>query len=66
MIAYVGFDEKERDWLLNSGIYMSSKITINYIDGNGNKLIESEMKSQLEPNYSFEAPEIDKLVLKNA
>ena len=64
-IAYVGFDEKERDWLLNSGIYMSSKITINYIDGNGNKLIESEIKSQLEPNYSFEAPEIEGYMVLN-
>ena len=64
-IAYVGFDEKEREWLLNSGIYMSSKITINYIDGDGNKLIDSEIKSQLEPNYSFKAPEIEGYIALN-
>ena len=58
-IVYVGFDEKEREWLINSGIYMAKKITVHYKDGYGNSLNESEEYPMLDVNYHFEAPEIE-------
>ena len=58
-IIYVGFDEKEREWLINSGIYMAKKITVHYKDGYGNSLKESEEYPMLDVKYHFEAPEIE-------
>lgn len=58
-IVYVGLDEKEREWLINSGIYMAKKITVHYKDGYGNSLKESEEYPMLNVNYHFEAPEIE-------
>ena len=58
-IVYVGSDEKEREWLINSGIYMAKKITVNYKDGYGNSLKESEEYPMLDVKYHFEAPEIE-------
>ena len=57
-IAYIGLDEKERNWLLNSGVYMSKILTIKYVDGEGNKIANEEKISQLEPEYSIKAKEI--------
>ena len=36
MIAYVGTDEKEKEWLLNSGVYISKTLTVKYVDQDGN------------------------------
>ena len=58
-IIYVGLDEKEREWLINSGIYMAKKITVYYKDGYGNSLKESEEYPMLDVKYHFEAPEIE-------
>ena len=58
-IVYVGLDEKEREWLINSGIYMAKKITVHYKDGYGNSLKESEEYPMLDVKYHFEAPEIE-------
>ena len=58
-IVYVGLDEKEREWLINSGIYMAKKITVHYKDGYGNNLKEREEYPMLDVKYHFEAPEIE-------
>ena len=53
MIAYVGFDEKEKNWLLNSGIYMSKKFTVQYINEYGEKLFPDEEIAELDTEYVF-------------
>lgn len=37
MIAYIGSDEKEKEWLLNSGVYMSKTLTVKFVDQDENK-----------------------------
>ena len=59
MIEYIGTDEKEKQWLLNSGVYVSKTLTLNYVDGNGNKLLESEKISLLDNEYRIEVKKID-------
>jgi type II secretory pathway pseudopilin PulG len=58
-LVYVGTDEKEKQWLVNSGIYISKKITVHYKDGDGNKLKESEEYPVLDVEYRFEAADIE-------
>ena len=58
-IAYVGFDEKEREWLVNSGIYMSKKFTVRYVNENGEELLPSEEISQLDVECKYTAKEVE-------
>ena len=39
-LVYIGLDEKERQWVEETRIINAPKLTINYIDEEGNKLIE--------------------------
>ena len=59
MIAYIGNDEKERAWLVNSGIYMSKQFTIRYINENGEDLLPSEEIAELNAEYTYYAKEIE-------
>ena len=59
MIAYVGTDDKERQWLLNSGVYMAKTLTVKYIDQDGNKLKEDTSISVMDNYYSVDVPEIE-------
>jgi len=58
-IAYVGLDDKEKEWLINSGIYMSKKFTISYLDGFGNKLLPDDEKAELDIEYTVYPKEVD-------
>ena len=58
-IAYVGLDDKEKEWLINSGIYMSKKFTISYLDGFGNKLLLDDEKADLDIEYTVYPKEVD-------
>ena len=58
-IAYVGNDEKERAWLVNSGIYMSKQFTIRYINEYGEDLLPSEEIAELNAEYTYYAKEIE-------
>ena len=59
MIAYVGTDEKEKQWLLNSGVYMSKTLTVKYVDQDGNKLKEDTSIAVMDNYYSVDVPEIE-------
>ena len=59
MIAYVGTDEKEKEWLLNSGVYMAKTLTVKYVDQDGNKLKEDESMPLMDNYYSVDVPEIE-------
>ena len=58
-IAYVGLDDKEKAWLLNSGIYMSKKFTISYLDGFGNKLLPDDEKAELDIEYTVYPKDVE-------
>ena len=59
MIAYVGTDEKEKEWLLNSGVYMAKTLTVKYVDQDGNKLKEDASMPLMDNYYSVDVPEIE-------
>ena len=59
MIAYVGTDDKEKQWLLNSGVYMSKTLTVKYVDQDGNKLKEDTSIAVMDNYYSVDVPEIE-------
>lgn len=59
MIAYIGSDEKEKEWLLNSGVYMSKTLTVKFVDQDENKIKEDMNIAVLDNYYSIELPEID-------
>ena len=59
MIAYVGTDEKEKEWLLNSGVYMAKTLTVKYVDQDGNKLKEDKSMPLMDNYYSVDVPEIE-------
>ena len=59
MIAYVGTDAKEKEWLLNSGVYMAKTLTVKYVDQDGNKLKEDEIMPLMDNYYSVDIPEIE-------
>ena len=59
MIAYVGTDEKEKEWLLNSGVYIAKTLTVKYVDQDGNKLKEDESIPLMDNYYSVDVPEIE-------
>ena len=59
MIAYVGTDAKEKEWLLNSGVYMAKTLTVKYVDQDGNKLKEDESMPLMDNYYSVDVPEIE-------
>ena len=59
MIAYVGTDAKEKEWLLNSGVYMSKTLTVKYVDQDGNKLKEDTSIAVMDNYYSVDVPEIE-------
>lgn len=65
MIAYVGTDEKEKYWLLNSGVYMPKTLTVKYVDQDGNKLREDTLIAILDNYYSIDVPEIEGYVRFN-
>ena len=58
-IAYVGNDEKEKEWLVNSGVYVAKQFTVRYVDGNGNDLLPQEEIAQLDIEYTFYPKTID-------
>ena len=58
-IAYVGNDEKEKEWLVNSGVYVAKQFTVRYVDGNGNDLLPQEEIAQLDIEYTFYPKSID-------
>ncbi len=59
MIAYVGTDAKEKEWLLNSGVYMAKTLTVKYVDQDGNKLKEDKSMPLMDNYYSVDVPEIE-------
>lgn len=59
MIAYVGTDAKEKEWLLNSGVYMAKTLTVKYVDQDGNRLKEDESITLMDNYYSVDVPEIE-------
>ena len=59
MIAYVGSDAKEKEWLLNSGVYMAKTLTVKYVDQDGNKLKEDKSMPLMDNYYSVDVPEIE-------
>ena len=59
MIAYVGSDAKEKEWLLNSGVYIAKTLTVKYVDQDGNKLKEDESIPLMDNYYSVDVPEIE-------
>ena len=59
MIAYVGTDAKEKEWLLNSGVYIAKTLTVKYVDQDGNKLKEDESITLMDNYYSVDVPEIE-------
>ena len=59
MIAYVGSDAKEKEWLLNSGVYIAKTLTVKYVDQDGNKLKEDEIMPLMDNYYSVDVPEIE-------
>ena len=59
MIVYVGSDAKEKEWLLNSGVYIAKTLTVKYVDQDGNKLKEDESIALMDNYYSVDVPEIE-------
>ena len=59
MIVYVGSDAKEKEWLLNSGVYMAKTLTVKYVDQDGNRLKEDESITLMDNYYSVDVPEIE-------
>ena len=59
MIAYVGSDAKEKEWLLNSGVYMAKTLTVKYVDQDGNKLKDNTSVAIMDNYYSVDVPEIE-------
>ena len=59
MIVYVGSDAKEKEWLLNSGVYIAKTLTVKYVDQDGNKLKEDESMPLMDNYYSVDVPEIE-------
>ena len=59
MIAYVGSDAKEKEWLLNSGVYIAKTLTVKYVDQDGNRLKEDESITLMDNYYSVDVPEIE-------
>ena len=59
MIVYVGTDEKEKAWLVNSGVYIAKQFTIRYINEYGEELCPSEEIAQIDAEYTYYAKEID-------
>ena len=59
MIAYVGSDAKEKEWLLNSGVYIAKTLTVKYVDQDGNKLKEDASMPLMDNYYSVDVPEIE-------
>ena len=59
MIAYVGLDAKEKEWLLNSGVYIAKTLTVKYVDQDGNKLKEDTSIPLMDNYYSVDVPEIE-------
>ncbi len=59
MIVYVGKDAKEKEWLLNSGVYIAKTLTVKYVDQDGNKLKEDESIALMDNYYSVDVPEIE-------
>ena len=59
MIAYVGSDAKEKEWLLNSGVYIAKTLKVKYVDQDGNKLKEDESIALMDNYYSVDVPEIE-------
>ena len=59
IIAYVGSDAKEKEWLLNSGVYIAKTLTVKYVDQDGNKLKEDESIPLMDNYYSVDVPEIE-------
>lgn len=58
-LVYIGLDEKERQWVEEARIINAPKLTINYIDEEGNKLIEPYIITVPNKKYSIKSPEID-------
>ena len=59
MIVYVGKDAKEKEWLLNSGVYIAKTLTVKYVDQDGNKLKEDASIPLMDNYYSVDVPEIE-------
>ena len=59
MIVYVGSDAKEKEWLLNSGVYIAKTLTVKYVDQDGNKLKEDKSMPLMDNYYSVDVPEIE-------
>ena len=59
MIAYVGSDAKEKEWLLNSGVYIAKTLIVKYVDQDGNKLKEDTSIAVMDNYYSVDVPEIE-------
>ena len=59
MIVYVGSDAKEKEWLLNSGVYIAKTLTVKYVDQDGNRLKEDESIPLMDNYYSVDVPEIE-------
>ena len=59
MIVYVGSDAKEKEWLLNSGVYIAKTLTVKYVDQDGNRLKEDESITLMDNYYSVDVPEIE-------
>ena len=58
-IAYIGIDEKERNLLSNSGVYMSKKITIKYVNEDKEELKESNYITTIDGKYVIDSPDIE-------
>lgn len=58
-LVYIGLDEKERQWVEEARIINAPKLTINYIDEEGKKLIEPYIITVPNKKYSIKSPEID-------
>lgn len=59
MIVYVGSDAKEKEWLLNSGVYIAKTLKVKYVDQDGNRLKEDESITLMDNYYSVDVPEIE-------
>lgn len=58
-LVYIGLDEKERQWIEEAKIINAPKLTINYLDEAGNKLIEPYIITVPTKKYSIKSPEIE-------
>ena len=58
-LVYIGMKEDERKWTEESKITVAPKLTINYLDKSGNKLVESYTIIVPNKTYSLAVPKLE-------